>query len=103
MDEELENKLFGNLIDLHRILKQSVVLPVHSYGLKTIAKWMGFGWRETSSDAAMSMLWFDLWLGAGDRDYLDLAVDYNEDDCRATKVIKEWLGEGLREKGRQGR
>ncbi len=94
MESELEDKLFGNLIDLHRVVKESVVLPVHSYGLKTIAKWMRFKWRETDSDAAMSMLWFDLWLNMGERKYLDMAVDYNEDDCLATKVIKDWLGEG---------
>ncbi|GAH87401.1 unnamed protein product, partial [marine sediment metagenome] len=25
------------------------------------------------------------------RRYLELAVDYNEDDCRATKVVREWV------------
>ena len=48
-------------------------------------------WRETESDAAMSMLWFDLWLRTADRRYLELAVEYNEDDCRATKRVKEWV------------
>lgn len=94
IEKEQERKLFGNRIDLHRVLKESVVLPVHSYGLKTVAKWMGFEWRETGSDAAMSMLWFDLWLNSGRREFLDLAVEYNEDDCRATKRVREWL-EGM--------
>jgi len=93
IDEHLEDKLFGNLIDLHRVLKESVVLPLHSYGLKPVAKWMGFEWRETKADAAMSMLWFDLWLMTGDRRYLELSVEYNEDDCRATKVVREWIEE----------
>jgi len=39
----------------------------------------------------MSMLWFDLWLRTADRRYLELAVEYNEDDCRATKRVKEWV------------
>ncbi|MEI6499573.1 MAG: TM0106 family RecB-like putative nuclease [Armatimonadota bacterium] len=91
IDFAAEARLFGGLVDLHRVLKDSVVLPVHSYGLKPVAKWMGFKWRETGADAAMSMLWFDLWLSTGDRSYLDASVRYNEDDCRATKVVKEWL------------
>lgn len=91
--EELKNKLLGNLVDLHSVLRASVVLPVYSYGLKSVTKWMGFVWRETGSDAAMSMLWFDLWLSTKDRRYLDLAVEYNEDDCRATRVVREWVGE----------
>ena len=93
IDSGLSVKLFDSLLDLHSILKQSAILPVYSYGLKSVAKWMGFEWRETGSDAAMSMLWFDLWLNSGEREFLDLAVEYNEDDCRATKVVKEWLGE----------
>lgn len=40
----------------------------------------------------MSMLWFDLWLSTGDREYLESSIRYNEDDCLATKVVKEWLG-----------
>jgi uncharacterized protein len=91
IEKEQEEKLFDNLIDLHRVLKESVVLPVHSYGLKAVAKWMGFEWRERESDAAMSMLWFDLWLNSGEGEFLDLAVEYNEDDCRATKRVKEWM------------
>ena len=88
---DVEPKLFDNLIDLHRVLKDSVVLPIHSYGLKTVAKWLGFRWTETEADAAMSMLWFDLWLKTGNRDYLEWSIEYNEDDCRATKVVKEWV------------
>jgi predicted RecB family nuclease len=52
--------------------------------------------EETGSDAAMSMLWFDLWLSSGDRKFLKLAVDYNEDDCRATKRVREWVGRSRR-------
>ena len=53
---------------------------------------MGFDWMETRADAAMSMLCFDLWLSTGDRSYLESPIRYNEDDCRATKMVKEWLG-----------
>lgn len=91
IDTAAEMRLFGHLIDLHRVLKDSVVLPVHSYGLKPVAKWMGFRWRETGADAAMSMLWFDMWLSSGDRSHLEASIRYNEDDCRATKMVKGWL------------
>jgi predicted RecB family nuclease len=46
MKKEQEDKLFDNLIDLHSLLKQAAVLPVYSYGLKSVAKWMGFEWRK---------------------------------------------------------
>ena len=33
-------------------------------------------------------------LDTGNRQYLDDSVLYNEDDCRATKLIKEWMASG---------
>ena len=52
---------------------------------------MGSRAGGNSMDAAMSMLWFDLWLSTGDRSHLEASIRYNEDDCRATRVVKEWL------------
>ena len=43
----------------------------------------------------MSMLCFDLWLSTGERGYLEASIRYNDDDCRATKVVKEWLVEAV--------
>jgi len=37
LDPASEAGLFGGLVDLHGALKDSVVLPVHSYGLKRVA------------------------------------------------------------------
>jgi len=36
--------------------------------------------------------WYDQWLETGDRTFLgDVIQRYNEDDCRATRHIKDWL------------
>ena len=43
------------------------------------------------------MLWYGLWLDTGERQYLDDGILHNEDDCRATHMIKEWMaGDGKR-------
>ena len=39
------------------------------------------------------------WLDTGNRQYLDDSVLYNEDDCRATKLIKDWMAGGAAEEG----
>lgn len=83
--------LMGSFIDLHRVLKDAFVLPVEGYGLKSVSKWLGFKYRNPKSSATQSMLWYRLWLDTGERQYLDDSVLYNEDDCRATKLIKEWI------------
>jgi predicted RecB family nuclease len=44
------------------------------------------------------LLWYRLWLDTGNRQYIDDSVLYNEDDCRATKLIKDWMADGIAEK-----
>ncbi len=83
--------LMGHFIDLHSVLKEAFVLPVEGYGLKPVSKWLGFKYRNPKSSATQSMLWYRLWLDTGRRQYLEDSVLYNEDDCCATKLIKDWI------------
>jgi uncharacterized protein len=87
-------QVLTRLRDLHRDLSTSVILPVYSYSLKAVAKHLGHAWRHPDASAAQSMYWYSSWLKTGDRQHLDDAVEYNEDDCRATRILKEWLAAG---------
>lgn len=83
--------LLNRFFDLHQWVTHSVTLPVESYALKPIARWLGFDWRNPAANGAQSIYWYAQWLATGDRDYLNAILDYNEDDCRATYYIKDWL------------
>jgi len=82
-------------IDLHAKMTETVTLPVESYALKPVAKWLGFEWRDPKANGAQSVCWYEQWLKTGDRKLLDAIVQYNEDDCRATFHVKEWLTDFL--------
>jgi len=86
--------ILARMRDLHRDLAGSVVLPVYSYSLKAVAKRLGYRWSHPDASAAQSMFWYSAWLKSGERALLDYAVEYNADDCRATRRLKEWLAEG---------
>ncbi|MBW4473722.1 MAG: TM0106 family RecB-like putative nuclease [Stenomitos rutilans HA7619-LM2] len=83
--------LLTRFVDLHERVTRMVTLPVESYALKPIARWLGFDWRDPSANGAQSIYWYAQWLSTGDRTYLDAIVTYNEDDCRATYHAKDWL------------
>ncbi|KAI9132647.1 TM0106 family RecB-like putative nuclease [Acaryochloris sp. CCMEE 5410] len=87
--------LLERFIDLHAHVTHTVVLPVESYTLKLIARWLGFQWRNSEANGAQSIYWYSEWLSTGDRDFLDTIVEYNEDDCQATYQIKNWLADFL--------
>ncbi|PPT11366.1 Superfamily I DNA/RNA helicase [Geitlerinema sp. FC II] len=82
-------------IDVHWWVTETVVLPVESYALKPIARWVGFDWRDANANGAQCICWYNQWLETGDRAYLDAIVSYNEDDCRATFHLKTWLAQFL--------
>lgn len=83
--------LLKRLIDIHQIVTQTVTLPVESYALKPIARWMGFEWNDPSANGAQCVYWYEQWIKTGDRTLLDTIVRYNQDDCQATFHVKEWL------------
>ncbi|MBE9076725.1 TM0106 family RecB-like putative nuclease [Romeria aff. gracilis LEGE 07310] len=83
--------LLHRFVDIHQRITEAVSLPVESYALKPIARWLGFEWRDEDANGAQSICWYDDWLTTGDRAYLNTILRYNEDDCRATYRIKDWL------------
>ena len=85
--------LLDRFVDIHRCVTEAVTLPVESYALKHIARWMGFQWRDTGANGAQSICWYNDWLETGDRAHLEAILRYNEDDCRATYHVRQWLSE----------
>src|SRR4028119_1433145 len=78
-------------VDIHKQVTQKAIMPVESYALKPIARWLGFDWRDAKANGAQCVCWYEDWLKTGDRSLLEAIVRYNEDDCRATYVVKDWL------------
>jgi uncharacterized protein len=83
--------LLTRFVDLHERVTRLVTLPVESYALKPIARWLGFDWRDPTANGAQSIYWYSQWQTTGDRTYLNAILNYNEDDCRATYQVKDWL------------
>ncbi|HOD34445.1 MAG TPA: TM0106 family RecB-like putative nuclease [Syntrophales bacterium] len=93
MTAEAEATLFPFMIDLHRMATAAFVFPTYTNGLKDVAFFLGYRWRHediNALDAIAYYLRFQKNPG-GYREKLQAVIDYNEDDCRATKIVKDWL------------
>ncbi|BAZ40888.1 hypothetical protein NIES4101_68490 [Calothrix sp. NIES-4101] len=88
--------VLSRFVDVYEKLITSVTLPIESYALKAIAKWLGFEWRDSEASGAKCIYWYDQWLQTGDRTLLEIIQRYNEDDCRATRSVKDWLVEFIK-------
>jgi uncharacterized protein len=83
--------LLSRFVDVHQQVMNTVTLPVESYSLKHLARWLGFEWRDPGITGSQCVCLYDQWLKTGDRSLLDVILRYNEDDCRATYQLKNWL------------
>ncbi len=87
------NAFIGKLVDLAKIVQESVILPLYFYSIKDIAKspFLGYKWRHEKAGGAQSIFWYEKWLEAGDKSVLQDIINYNEDDVVATEFLHEWL------------
>ena len=93
IDQATRNKVFDHMIDVYKVATDSVVFPTYGNGLKQIAPYLGFRWRHKDVSATESIsIYLDYVKDPKEnKDRFQKVIDYNEDDCIATRVIKDWL------------
>ena len=79
-------------VDLYSdIVKPHMIWPTVSLSLKEVAKFVGFRWRDIDPSGAGSIEWFHQWVETGDPRIRQRILEYNEDDCRATRALVDAL------------
>lgn len=79
-------------IDLYcDVVTKATEWPTRSHSIKVLAKHLGFAWRDTDPSGAASIEWYNRFVETGDRAVLQRIVDYNEDDCLATRVLLDGI------------
>ena len=80
-------------IDVHDVVKRQVQTE-GPLGLKSLANAAGFAWRDENPSGEASMFWYEIATGP-DAELAALSrqrlLEYNEDDCRATRALRQWL------------
>src|SRR5438270_1297591 len=79
------------LVDLYRVVKQSLLASRESYSLKEIeALYMGKR-DDAIAEAGSSIVAYERWIDNRDQAILDEIAAYNEQDCRSTWLLRKWL------------
>ncbi|WP_407180418.1 TM0106 family RecB-like putative nuclease [Bradyrhizobium sp. STM 3562] len=79
-------------IDLYGdVVLKATEWPTRDHSIKTIARYLGFGWRDTHPSGAASVEWFDRWCRERDPMIKERILAYNEDDCRATRILLDGI------------
>jgi uncharacterized protein len=80
-----------NVIDLYQTVLKYTDWPVGSYSIKYLAQYLGFKWRDETPSGALSIQWFNEYIETKDPKKLERILLYNEDDCKATMVLKDGI------------
>ncbi|HEY6275124.1 MAG TPA: TM0106 family RecB-like putative nuclease, partial [Streptosporangiaceae bacterium] len=87
----------GVFVDLYRVVRQGLRAGVESYSIKRLEPLCGYGRQVDLRAATLSLIEFEAGLEDGtaraDLGRQRVVAGYNEDDCRATLALRDWLEE----------
>ena len=79
-------------VDLyHDAVRPHTEWPTLDFSVKTLAEYLGFAWRDPHPSGAASVRWYHDYLTSPDPKRKQRILDYNEDDCRAMRVLLDAL------------
>ena len=85
----------GVFVDLYRVVRQGMRAGVESYSIKRLEPLCGYARQVDLRDATASLIAFEAALedgtAADDAGRQRVVAGYNEDDCRATLALRDWL------------
>lgn len=88
------DQITKRMIDLLPIVREAVIFPLYYYSLKDVAKHLGYEWSEEGVTGVDSVLWYEEYLAnRRKKTKLKAIIKYNEDDVRATWLVKKWAAE----------
>ena len=87
----------GVFVDLYRVVRQGVRAGVESYSIKRLEPLCGYERQVSLPEATANLIAFEAALedrtAEGDTATRRVVAGYNEDDCRATLALRDWLEE----------
>lgn len=88
-------------VDLYYdVILKATEWPTRDFSIKTLANYLGFAWRDPHPSGTASIEWFNRWVETGDVTIRQRILEYNEDDCRAMRVLRDSIdGLALKPRG----
>jgi predicted RecB family nuclease len=81
----------GVLCDLLKVVRGGLQASVPGYGLKEMEALLDFERRGSISDGGTSIVEYERYMQTRDGAILGAIAFYNEEDCIATRVLRDWL------------
>lgn len=81
----------GRLVDLYKVVREGLRISKPSYSIKEVEAFYAEKRSADVKKATDSIVAYEHWRITTDPDILESIRAYNEDDCRSTWQLREWL------------
>ena len=88
VDDLLRNR---KLVDLYKVVREGIRVSEDSYSLKNLEVFFAPERTQDIQEGNASIVAFERWLALGDDKILGQIEQYNEFDCRSTRLCRDWL------------
>jgi predicted RecB family nuclease len=97
-EEQIDELLRAEaLVDLYAVVRQGMQVGEESYSLKKLERHHDFVRLEKRvREGGGSIVAYEAWLDSGDDELLEAIRAYNEEDCRSTASLRDWIAEQMR-------
>jgi len=86
-DDSDTARAIASALNLVPVAFAKIYFPTFSNGLKEIAGWLGYQWKQNSPSGLRSICWRDEWEQTKHRSSKELLLAYNADDCAALEQV----------------
>jgi uncharacterized protein len=92
-EAEVDDLLRGEvLVDLYSVVRHALQVGEDGYGLKKLERHHGFRRLEKRvREGGGSIVTYETWLDTQEPELLEAIRAYNEEDCRSTASLRDWL------------
>ena len=78
-------------VDLYQVVRHAVRVSEPGYSIKNLEAFYMPKRQGEVTNAGASIVYYEKWRQTGDPELLRKIRDYNEDDCRSTQLLHQWL------------
>jgi predicted RecB family nuclease len=79
------------LTNINSFIYGKVYFPTKSNNLKDLGKYIGASWTASDASGLQSLVWRHRWEGTRNENFQQMLLTYNEEDCRALRLLTDSL------------
>lgn len=79
------------LVDLYKVVRESLMVSEPGYSIKDIEHFYMEAREAKVKTAGGSIVVYEQWRKTREQALLDEIAEYNQDDCRSTHLLRDWL------------